>query len=128
MASILVVDDDQDMRNVLEELLSLDGNDVTVAEDGFHGLEQYKKQMPELVITDLSMPRVDGLELLKSLAAEFVEVPIIVITGSSDVEVMKEVLGLKANRILRKPFNVDMLLDAVGLLTGTIETVPEEDH
>ncbi len=125
MAKILVIDDDKELRNILAEVLTMDGHAVTAAEDGFSGIEKYRSQSPELVITDLSMPRVDGLEVLKSLAADFANVPIIVITGSSDIETMKEVLSLNANRILRKPFEADMLLDAVGLLTGTIDPTEE---
>lgn len=128
MAKILVIDDDKELRNILSEVLNMDGHQVIAAEDGFSGIEEYRSQSPDLVITDLSMPRVDGLEVLKSLAEDFAHVPIIVITGSSDIETMKEVLSLNANRILRKPFEADMLLDAVGLLTGAIDPTEEKNE
>lgn len=128
MATILVIDDDMEMREVIAELLTLDGNDVLVAEDGVQGLEQYKNQLPDLVITDLEMPRMNGIELIESLQAEFVDVPFIVITGSSDMALIEDVLDLDANRILHKPFEVDRLLDAVGLLTGKVSPLPDEDE
>lgn len=128
MATILVVDDDQAMREVLFEILTLDGNEVIVAEDGFQGLSQFKNILPDLVITDLEMPQMNGVELMESLSTEFGDVPIIVITGSSDMGLIEETLNLEANRVLHKPFEIDRLLDAVGLLTGKISHFPEEDE
>ena len=56
MATILVIDDDKAILDVITEILTLDGNEVIVAEDGIQGLEQFKNQLPDLVITDLAMP------------------------------------------------------------------------
>jgi len=120
-------DDDRAILDVITEILTLDGNEVIVAEDGIQGLEQFKNQLPDLVITDLEMPRMDGIELIESLTAQFGDVPFIVITGSSDMSLIEEVIDLEANRVLHKPFEVDMLLDAVSLLTGKLSHLPDED-
>ena len=70
----------------------------------------------------------NGIELIETLTAECVDVPFIVITGTSDMTLIGEVLDLEANRILHKPFDVDMLLDAVGLLTGKLSHLPEDEE
>lgn len=127
MATILVIDDDMAILEVITEILTLDGNEVIVAENGIQGLEQFKNQLPDLVITDLEMPRMDGIKLIESLIEQFGDVPFIVITGSSDMSLIEEVIDLEANRVLHKPFEVDMLLDAVSLLTGKLSHLPEED-
>ncbi len=126
MSTVLLIDDDPAMRDVLFELLTLDGYEVTLAEDGIQGLEQYRNKLPDVVITDLEMPNLNGVELIEALTTEFTDVPILVITGSTDMSLIEEALDMDANRILHKPFEVDMLLDAVGLLTGRI--LPTEDE
>ena len=76
---ILVVDDDESMRELLAYALStLSGVDVLVAKDGQAGLEMFRASHPCLVITDMNMPRMNGLELLQAIGAE---VPVIVMTG-----------------------------------------------
>ncbi len=118
METILVIDDDIEMRDVLFDLLSLDGYEVLLAADGSSGLERYRNSLPELVITDLQMPHVDGIEVLSTLKTEFPEVPILVITGVTDITIIEEAVENAANRILKKPFGVDELLTALDELLG----------
>ena len=123
MGTILIIDDDSDLRDVIAELLTLDGHEIIVAENGIHGIEQYKNHLPDLVITDLEMPRMGGAELMESLIAEFHHVPFIVISGSTNMELISQVIDLSANRLLHKPFDIDMLLEAVALLTGKVSPI-----
>ena len=118
METILVIDDDIEMRDVLFDLLSLDGYEVLLAADGSSGLERYRNSLPELVITDLQMPNVDGIEVLKELKREYPDIPILVITGVTDITVIEEAVEHSANRILKKPFEVDELLTALDELLG----------
>jgi DNA-binding NtrC family response regulator len=114
MATILVVDDDPDMRDVMFDVLALDGHEVVLADDGELGLQRYRNTMPDLVITDLKMPGSSGLDLLEDLSNEFANVPVIVMTGTTDVTEVEQAVASSARRILRKPFEVSRLLDAVS--------------
>jgi DNA-binding NtrC family response regulator len=80
-ASILVVDDDQALRQSLREVLEAEGHEVTTAADGEHGLMRLKEQAFDLVLSDLSMPGMDGMELLKYVGREQPGCPCIIITG-----------------------------------------------
>ena len=124
METILVIDDDVEMRDVLFDLLSLDGYEVLLAADGSSGIERYRNSLPELVITDLQMPNVNGIEVLEELKNEFPDTPIMVITGVSDMTMIEEAIEHAANRILKKPFEVDELLTAIDELLGHESPTP----
>ncbi|HIA46864.1 MAG TPA: response regulator [Candidatus Hydrogenedentes bacterium] len=124
METILVIDDDVEMRDVLFDLLSLDGYEVLLAADGSSGIERYRNSLPELVITDLKMPNVNGIEVLEELKNEFPDTPIMVITGVSDMTMIEEAIEHAANRILKKPFEVDELLTAIDELLGHESPTP----
>jgi CheY-like chemotaxis protein len=124
METILVIDDDVEMRDVLFDLLSLDGYEVLLAADGSSGIERYRNSLPELVITDLKMPNVNGIEVLEELKTEFPDTPIMVITGVSDMTMIEEAIEHAANRILKKPFEVDELLTAIDELLGHESRTP----
>ncbi|MFP6581221.1 MAG: response regulator [Candidatus Hydrogenedentota bacterium] len=116
MATILVVDDEVDMRDVMFDLLALDGYEVVLADDGEAAMERYRNTLPDLVITDILMPGVDGIEFLEDLRAEFGDVPVIVMSGTGDINVVEKAAMATANRILHKPFDADALLNAVAEL------------
>ena len=118
METILVIDDDVEMRDVLFDLLSLDGYEVLLAGDGASGVDRYRNSLPELVITDLQMPNSNGIEVLKELRLEDSHVPILVITGTSDPELTEDIAMETANKVLNKPFGVDELLTALDDLLG----------
>lgn len=118
MATILVIDDNAEMRNVLFDLLSLDGYEVILADDGELGIKRFRTDAPDLVITDILMPKMDGLEVVELLKAESPETPIIVASGTTDLNLVEEAVHQHANRILKKPFEVDQLLDSVAELLG----------
>jgi len=116
METILVIDDDLYMRDILEDLLSLDEYSVISAENGVEGIEKFKEHNPELVLTDLVMPKKDGLSFIQEVKDENPEARIIAVSGSSDLNLISDVVSAKVNRILTKPFNIDELLDAVAEL------------
>ena len=118
MATILVIDDNAAMRDVLFDVLSLDGYEVILADDGELGMKRFRANAPDLVITDILMPKMDGLEVVELLKAESPETPIIVASGTTDLNLIEEAVHQHANRILKKPFEVDQLLDSVAELLG----------
>jgi len=111
MAKILVVEDTPDTREFMESMLELQGFDVVVAADGVEGLEQAQAELPDLVITDLSMPRLTGLEMIRKLRAtrEGEKVPILAIT-SHGMDKALEAIKVGANRALARPVQNHLLL------------------
>jgi two-component system, NtrC family, response regulator AtoC len=105
MTKVLVVDDEANLRKVLATLLRRNGYDVTVAADGEQGLAEIEKNGADIVVTDLVMPKVGGLELLKTLNASRPEVPVIIITAHGTVDSAVEAIKLGAFDYITKPFD-----------------------
>lgn len=118
METILIIDDDIEMRDVLFDLLSLDGYEVLLAADGGTGIETFRNAMPDVVITDLQMPNTDGIEVIEELRREFPDLPIIIMTGTFDDTLTEDENVKYADVMLRKPFGVDELLSSLDGLLG----------
>lgn len=112
---ILVVDDEPQLTRVLRTGLKSRGYDVRAAADGLSGFETYSDWHPDLVITDLAMPNVDGLELCRRLRAVS-QVPIIVLSAKGEEKTKVEALDLGADDFVTKPFGIDELLARVRAL------------
>jgi len=102
--TILVVDDEQMMRSLLERILSRDGYNVLLAEDGQHALDILEKEKVEIVISDMKMPRLNGFELLKSVKVEYPHIGMIMMTAYGDTYTVKDALLLGADEYVTKPF------------------------
>jgi len=111
-ARILVVDDEPQLTRVLRTGLKSRGYDVRAAADGLAGFEAFNDWHPDLVITDLAMPNVDGLELCRRLRA-ISQVPIIVLSAKGEEKTKVEALDLGADDYVTKPFGIDELLARV---------------
>src|SRR5205085_1526622 len=111
---ILVVEDNPDSRNLLHFLLTTKGFNATTAVDGAEGFYMAKVEKPDLVITDLMMPNVDGIELIKQIRAEpeIANVPILVYTAYS-TETVEPAIEAGANKSFYKPVNLDGMLDYI---------------
>jgi two-component system KDP operon response regulator KdpE len=109
---ILVVDDEPQLTRVLRTGLTSRGYDVRAAADGLSGFETFSDWHPDLVITDLAMPNVDGLELCRRLRA-ISQVPIIVLSAKGEEKTKVEALDLGADDFVTKPFGIDELLARV---------------
>lgn len=109
---ILVVDDEPQLTRVLRTGLKARGYDVRVAADGITALETFSDWRPELVITDLAMPNMDGLELCRQLRAVS-QVPIIVLSAKGEEKTKVEALDIGADDYVTKPFGIDELLARV---------------
>ena len=112
---VLVVDDDRMIRMLVRLLLQREGYDVLEAKNGREGLDMVQIHHPDLLITDLLMPEVDGYETLAALRADggFALLPVIVLTAETGPEVERTVLDLGADDYLVKPFDSDILLQRV---------------
>src|SRR5919205_2842025 len=106
---ILVVDDESQIARVLRTGLKTHGYDVRVASDGVSALETFNDWRPDLVVTDLSMPNLDGLELCRRLRA-LSQLPIIVLSVRGEEKTKVEALDSGADDYVTKPFGMDELL------------------
>ncbi len=106
-SSILLVEDDIDIRGVTAHALRSSGYQIREAEDGRAAMSECEKALPDLIITDIRMPHVDGKEFVKWFRANYREpfVPILVLTALSDIDSVVEGLELGADDYLTKPFN-----------------------
>ena len=109
---ILVVDDEPQLTRVLRTGLKSRGYDVRVAADGLMALETFSDWHPDLVITDLAMPNMDGLELCRRLRTTS-QVPIIVLSAKGEEKIKVEALDIGADDYVTKPFGIDELLARV---------------
>ena len=113
-AKILCIDDDDMVRQMMGDFLKQSGYEVFLAEDGKTGLETFKQCDPDVVLVDLKMPVIDGLEFLKKLRETSNIVPVIVISGAQDTEEAIQALRLGASDYLIKPFeDFDILLHTI---------------
>ena len=108
---VLLVEDDRDTREMYSEYLSYSGLTVTEAATGRRALEKVKAQLPDVVVTDIAMPEMDGLELSRRLRADppTRDVPIIAVSGQA-TERAREA---GADVVLHKPCEPDMLLNVI---------------
>ena len=108
-ARILVVDDEPQLTRVLRTGLKSRGYEVRAAADGLTGFETFSDWHPDLVITDLAMPNMDGLELCRQLRAVS-QVPIIILSAKGEEKIKVEALDIGADDFVTKPFGIDELL------------------
>ena len=123
MASILLVEDDSDVRALLRQALEQAGHIVTEAWNGEDGLERYERGCCDVVVTDILMPKKDGLALIRELKRRDAGLRIIAITGGIGIlDFLDVAQSLGAQRTLRKPF---FMHDLVNAVEEVLRPVPE---
>lgn len=121
MPSVLIIDDDAAIRSMMSQILSSAGYQVSPAADGKAGINLYRENPTDLIITDLVMPEKDGIELIMELRREFPQAKIMAMSGGSqygNMDYLKTAKILGAIRVLDKPFEIDTLLQIVNELIG----------
>lgn len=114
MANVLVVDDEQSMREMLRIVLRNEGHEVLEAEDGIRGIEIFKGDKIDLIIQDLRMPRLGGIKMLGRIREIDSDVPVIVITAFDDWESAVEAMRLGAFDYIKKPFDTDLIRSIIS--------------
>lgn len=111
MTKVLVVEDNADARVLMRSILKQAQLDVVLAKDGVEGLERARSESPDLIITDISMPRLTGAEMIRKLreSPEHKDVPILAITAYG-IERAMEAIKAGASRALARPFENHLLL------------------
>ena len=117
--SILLVDDEKDARTTLSELLEMKQFTVTVTDTGEKALKMLEDTPFDLVLSDLFMPRIDGIALTRTIKSMGLTVPVIVMTGFATIEAAVETMKAGAADFITKPFNIDQILIVI---TRTLET------
>ena len=107
--SVLCVDDDPGIRELLHEIITRLGHSIITAVDGIDALEKLAADHFDIVITDINMPRMDGIELIKRIKTEFDDVDVIAITAYEMTYKYTDIIALGASDFISKPFNVNEL-------------------
>lgn len=123
MTRILVIDDEVPVRRVLRKILTEAGYEVDEAPDGQAGLDRYRAQPADLVLTDLFMPGMHGMELIRQLAHEFPEAQVVALSGGAGRADPRKLLPLVARfgsvaATLQKPFGRYEVLEVVRQVLG----------
>ncbi len=120
---ILVVDDSDDTREMMAKLLELESFDVITAEDGRVGFNVAQNEHPDLIITDINMPNLNGIEMIKLIRQEpeFGKVPIMAITAYGS-GIAAEALEAGANQATTKPIEFDSLIGGIKRLLDLSKT------
>lgn len=114
---ILIVDDNPNMSSLLVEMLEVFQYDALRATDGHDALEKVEKEDIAMVITDMRMPKMSGLELLQAVKDKKPDLPVVVISGYSVDEVDSDIVASRADGFLNKPF---MMADIEKLLSDLL--------
>lgn len=117
MARILIIDDEEMFRQMLRQMLELAGYEVAEAADGAQGIEAFRRQPADLVITDIFMPEKEGIATIHELKKDFPELKMIAVTGGGNkrcgFEYLQFAESVGADRTLNKPFERQEILDAI---------------
>jgi DNA-binding NtrC family response regulator len=126
MKKILIVDDESNMRLVLKALLSREGYEVLTAADGVEALEVLKNRDVKVVVTDLKMPRLDGMGLLERVVRDYPSVPVIMITAHGTIHTAVDALKKGALDYITKPFDQAELKNVIAKAVKTKTLTDEE--
>jgi len=110
MAKILVIDDEKSIRNTLKDILETEDHEVITAEDGASGLEKFAEGKFDVVLSDIKMQEMDGLEVLDKIMESPQDIPVIMISGHGDIEIAVDAIKKGAFDFLEKPLDLNRLL------------------
>ena len=116
MSKVLYVEDHPAQRDILAQMLELNGFEVAVASDGLEGVEKARSWLPDLILMDLRMPKMDGFEAIKVIRSEdnTNEIPIIAISAWASAKHKERALAAVANEHFTKPVDLNRLLTTIG--------------
>lgn len=110
MAKILVIDDQKSIRNTLKDILEYENHQVVLAEDGADGLEKFNAEKFDIVLTDIKMPNLDGMEVLDKIMQSGQDSPVIMISGHGNIDTAVEAIKKGAYDFIEKPLDLNRLL------------------
>ncbi|MCW3786108.1 sigma-54-dependent transcriptional regulator [Plebeiibacterium sediminum] len=113
MAKILVIDDQKSIRNTLKDILEYENHEVLLAENGEEGVELFDKNKFDLVLCDIKMPNMDGMEVLDVIVEKNADIPVIMISGHGNIDTAVEAIKKGAYDFIEKPLDLNRLLVTV---------------
>lgn len=125
MAKILVIDDQRAIRTSLKDILEMEGHAVELAENGQEGMEKFGAEKYDMVITDIKMPEMDGIEVLSKIMEQHEEIPVIMISGHGDIDTAVDAIKKGAYDFIEKPLDLNRLLITVKNATEKNSLVVE---
>lgn len=127
MANILIVDDELGMRQFLTHLLQREGHEVRVAENGREALAHLREHKADLILSDVRMPDMSGIDLLRSVREFLPDVEVIMMTAFANVDTAREAFLLGAYDFVQKPFDNDLLKETIARALQKISLVKEKE-
>ncbi len=119
--TILYVEDDQDTQRLIEELLNSSAKEVYIANNGEEGLTLFKERQPDIVLTDICMPKMDGLEMSKEIKKIVPNQPIGIFTAFDAPEYLKKASELDIGTYILKPFDRKQFFNSLEYLAMVVE-------
>ena len=119
MAKVLVIDDEPNVRALLDMLLRSKGYDMMLADNGWTGLRLYRQEHPDVILLDLQMPKLDGMAVLKQIRSVDLKQPVIVLTGDTSPETERQVRALGASEFIVKGSSLYAVDDTLKRLLET---------
>lgn len=125
MAKILVIDDERSIRNSMKDILSFEGHEVMLAENGMEGLTVMKQDKPEVVFCDIKMPKMEGIEVLKRIKEFTSETPVIMISGHGTIDTAIDAIKNGAYDFIEKPLDLNRILITIKNATDKTQLIQE---
>ncbi len=125
MGKILVIDDQKSIRNTLKEILEYESYEVEVAENGEEGIEIFSKEKFDLILCDIKMPNMDGMEVLDIITEKDSDIPVIMISGHGNIDTAVEAIKKGAYDFIEKPLDLNRLLVTIKNAQEKKELVKE---
>jgi len=110
MSKILIIDDEKSIRGTLKEILEYEKHTVDTAEDGIEGLKILEKEKYDIILCDIKMPKMDGLEVLETILSKGYDCPVVMISGHGNIETAVEALKKGAFDFIQKPLDLNRVL------------------
>ena len=120
---VLIADDDKEILDVMQKKITQAGYSVVTAADGEEAWEKVKSEVPDVILLDLTMPKMDGLEVLKNLRQNPPTrkwQPVIIISARGELEDMKKGFSLEADHYLSKPCDIEAVLKSIRLMASLV--------
>jgi len=120
---VLIADDEKDVLDIMKKRIEAAGYTVVVASDGEEAWEKIKSESPDVIVLDLTMPKRDGLDVLKDLRGNPPSAkwqPVIIVSARGELEDMKKGLSLEADHYIAKPCDAEVILKGIRLMTSLI--------
>lgn len=119
---ILVVDDEKDIVDAISKKLLQEGFDPIPAYDGEEALTKVKETSPDVILLDLTMPKLNGFEVLKRVREEYKDkwIPVIIVSASTDLESVKKSYNLEADHYLTKPCSMENVVRGINTMISLI--------